>query len=61
MTLTSTEAKLALYHIYDFASGTIHIKDLIRIAKDSVYVKDKLSDYVIRMILYTRDIGDILA
>jgi hypothetical protein len=30
-------------------------------AKDGVYTKDKLSDCVIRMILYTRDIGDILA
>jgi hypothetical protein len=52
---------LALRYLYDPAPGAIHIKDLICIAKDSVYVKDKLSNCVIGMILYVRDIGDILA
>lgn len=61
MTPAPTEAELALRHIYDPAPGTIHIKDLIRMAKDGVYVKDKLSDCVIGMILHARDIGDILA
>jgi hypothetical protein len=61
MTLVLTKTELALCYIYDFVLNTIYIKDLIYIAKNSVYVKNKLSDYVIKIILYTRDIGDILA
>jgi hypothetical protein len=60
MTLALTEAELALCYIYDLVLGTIYIKDLICIAKDGVYVKDKLFDCVIRMILYVRDIDNIL-
>jgi hypothetical protein len=52
---------LALCYFYNPAPGAIYIKDLIRMAKDGVYAKDKLSDCVIRIILYARDIGDILA
>lgn len=59
MTPAPTQAELALRHVYDPAPGSIHIKDLIRMAKDGVYAKDKLSDYVIGMILHARDIGDI--
>jgi hypothetical protein len=61
MTSALTEAQLALCYLYDPAPDAIHIKDLICITKDSVYTKDKLSDCVIKMILYTRDIGDIFA
>jgi hypothetical protein len=50
-----------LRHIYDPVPGSIHIKDLIRMAKDGYYVKDKPSDYVIGMILHARDICNILA
>jgi hypothetical protein len=61
MTPALTEAQLALRYLYDPVLGAIYIKDLICMAKDGVYAKDKLSDCVIGMILYTRDIGDILA
>ena len=61
MTSAPTRAELALRHIYDPAPGSIHIKDLIRMAKDGFYVKDKPSDYVIGMILHARDICSILA
>jgi hypothetical protein len=61
MTLALTEAELALYYIYDPVLGTIHIKNLIYIAKNGVYVKDKLFNCVIKMIFYVRDINNILA
>jgi hypothetical protein len=61
MTPALTEAELALCYIYDLAPDTIYIKDLIYMVKNGVYVKNKLSDCVIRIILYIRDIGDILA
>lgn len=38
--------------IYDPDCETIHIHDLINMAKDSLYVKDKLSDYLIGMLIY---------
>jgi hypothetical protein len=60
MTLALTKAELALYYIYNLILSTIYIKNLIYIAKDSVYVKDKLFNCVIKMILYIRDISDIL-
>jgi hypothetical protein len=61
MTLALTKAELALCYIYDLVLSTIYIKDLICIAKNGVYIKDKLSNCVIKIILYTRDISNILA
>jgi hypothetical protein len=60
MTLALTEAKLALCYIYNLILGIIYIKDLICIVKNGVYVKDKLFDYVIKIILYAKDISNIL-
>ena len=61
MTSALTQAKLALRYIYNPASDNIHIKDLICITKDGFYIKDKPFNYIIRMILHTRDICSILA
>jgi hypothetical protein len=61
MTLALTKAELALCYIYNLILDIIYIKDLICITKDGVYIKDKLSDCVIKIILYVRDISNILA
>jgi hypothetical protein len=42
------------YHLYDPAPGTVHITDLINMAKDGHYLKDKLSDYVVGLLVVAR-------
>ena len=60
MTLALTLAELATWHIFDLALGIIYVLDLIAIAKDSIYVKDKVLDYVIRMIMLAKSIRVII-
>jgi hypothetical protein len=61
MTLALIKAKLALCYIYNLILSIIHIKDLICIVKNGVYIKNKLFNCVIKIILYVRDISNILA
>jgi hypothetical protein len=37
----------------------MHIHDLVAMAKDGIYVKDKVSNHVIGMLLHAKDIGAI--
>ncbi len=51
MTLNPTYNELTTCYTFDLVLGTVYILDLIRIAKDSIYIKDKLSDYTIRILV----------
>jgi hypothetical protein len=55
MTPAPTSSELAARHTFDPAPGTVHIHDLIAMAKDGVYAKDKLSDHVIGMLVLAKD------
>ena len=59
MTPLPTLDKLAARYIFDLLPGTLYIYDLVAMAKDSLYIKDKVSDYVIRMLLLTKETGVI--
>jgi hypothetical protein len=59
MTPLPTPDELAARHIFDLLPGTLHIHDLVAMAKDSLYIKDKVSDYVIRILLLIKETGVI--
>ena len=59
MTPALTPSKLATRHTFDPAPSTIHIHDLVSMAKDGVYVKDKLSNHVIRMLVLVKNEGAV--
>jgi len=61
MTPLPTPSELDARHIFDPAPGTVHIRDLVAMAKDGIYVKDKLSDHVIGMLVMAKNTGVISA
>jgi hypothetical protein len=54
MTPTPTRDELAARYVFDPVPGTVHILDLVTMAKDGIYVKDKVSDYVIGMLVWAK-------
>jgi hypothetical protein len=61
MTPNPSKEDMAARHVYDPAPGTVHVLDFVAQAKDGVYAKDILSDYVIGILLVARAQGDIAA
>ena len=57
MTKTLESQDLARRYVYDPQPSVIHINDMINRVKDGVYAKDKLSDYVISMLLFAVFMG----
>jgi len=60
MTRKATKAEWKARRVYDPAPGTVHLKDLIAQVKDGHYAKDKLSDYLIGMILWALVVGGLI-
>jgi hypothetical protein len=61
MTPLPTPSELATRHIFDPAPGTVHVRDLIAMAKDGIYAKDRVSDYVVGMLVMAKHTGVISA
>ena len=61
MTPLPSPEELAARHLYNPNHGTVHIRDLINQAKDGLYVKDVLSDYVIGLLLAGKAYGLVKA
>jgi hypothetical protein len=57
MTSQSTQAELSARHLYDPAPRTVNMTDLINMVKDGVYAKDKISDYVVGLLIAARLLG----
>jgi hypothetical protein len=59
MTPLPTPDEMAARHTFDPAPGTVHVRDLVAMAKDGIYAKDKLSDHVIGMLLLGKSTGAV--
>jgi hypothetical protein len=57
MTPLPTPDEIATRHTFDPAPGTVHVRDLIAMAKDGIYVKDRVSDHVIGMLVLGKSVG----
>jgi len=61
MTPLLTPDELAARYIFDPTPGTLHVRDLVAMAKDGIYVRDKVSDHIVGVLLHAKDIGAISA
>jgi len=59
MTKTLESQDLAQRYVYNPRPGVVHIYDMINRVKDGVYAEDKISDYVIGMLLFAVFMGFI--
>ena len=59
MTPPLTKDELARRHLLNPTPRTLHLHGLVNQAKDGVYAKDRISNYVLGMILWGLAISDI--